>query len=110
MNYYPAHINVTKDGEIKTQYVEEHCRGSAECAQRKALPQMTELVFLSALIHDMGKFTAAFRNYIEAAARGEAVRRGSVNHTLDNFHVFPPIRIFPFLLAFYRTVPRIVFA
>lgn len=37
--------------------------------------------YLAGLLHDMGKYTVRYQDYLEKAARGEKVRRGSVNHT-----------------------------
>jgi len=49
--------------------------------------------YLSGLIHDAGKYTNEFTKYLEAAASGEAVAKGSVIHTfagvrllLSEFH------------------------
>lgn len=42
---------------------------------------LTFLGKLTGLLHDLGKYTMLFRTYIEKAANGEPVRKGSVNHT-----------------------------
>lgn len=82
MESYPARIRVDHLGEKHVQSVAEHCRNVARYAAVSL-----EAVGLSAtgrlagLIHDAGKFSSAFRDYICRAAAGEQVRRGSVNHT-----------------------------
>jgi len=79
--YYPAHIRTNPAMEKVQHSVGEHCRGSAENAVSKAAPEIANVVRLAALLHDMGKYTAQFKEYIEKAADGIDVRRGSVNHT-----------------------------
>lgn len=76
---YPAHIRKT-DGAVQT--VKEHDLHVAQYAENT----LTEVSLphagcLAGVLHDMGKLSAAFRTYIQAAAEGEKVRRGSVNHT-----------------------------
>ena len=39
------------------------------------------LAYLAGLLHDLGKCKEEFRQYLEAAARGDEAIRGSVNHT-----------------------------
>lgn len=53
--------------------------------------------YLAGLLHDMGKCTGKYQDYIERAARGENVVRGSVNHTfcgctylLKHYHTSKP--------------------
>lgn len=53
--------------------------------------------YLAGLLHDMGKCTGKYQDYLEKAARGEMVIRGSVNHTfcgclylLNRYHVGKP--------------------
>lgn len=78
---FPAHLRTDPDGTRRVQTVEEHCRKSAQDASHCIGPHLAKAAYLAGLLHDMGKFTRAFRQYILAAAAGEAVRRGSVNHT-----------------------------
>lgn len=78
---YPAHIKYIIDGK-HVQTVSEHCRGVAERASEllKAIG-LEKAAYLAGLIHDAGKNCEAFVDYIEKAAAGEFVQRGSVNHT-----------------------------
>ena len=75
---FPAHIN--KDGSVQT--VRQHCKNTAEIA-RKNLNRLnlSDTAYLAGLLHDAGKCTDEFRDYIEKASRGEVVHRGSVIHT-----------------------------
>ena len=89
MDYY-AHI--AEDGRRQT--VAEHCRKAAsyaaECLSGVGL---SNTAYLAGLMHDTGKLTQEYQIYLERAARGEAVRRGSVVHTfagvrflLEHYH------------------------
>lgn len=91
MNIFPAHIRET-DGAMQT--VSEHCRETAAYA-KKALQdiRLGNTAYLAGLLHDMGKMTEEFSAYIQKAANGQPVRRGSVNHTfagcrylLESYH------------------------
>ncbi|GJM77192.1 hypothetical protein HMSSN036_94080 [Paenibacillus macerans] len=78
---YIAHIRQS-DGKIQT--VEEHAREVKElCEQYGAKIGVAHLAGLAGLLHDMGKYTAEFKNYIqEAVANPEAPpRKGSVDHS-----------------------------
>lgn len=78
---YPAHIRKV-DGKKYIQTVEEHCRGVAEIAAELLRDiGLEKTVYLAGMVHDLGKFSENFKNYIEKAANGEKVQRGSVNHT-----------------------------
>lgn len=78
---YPAHIRKV-DGKKYIQTVEEHCRGVAEIAAELLRDiGLEKTAYLAGIIHDLGKFSENFKNYIEKAADGEKVQRGSVNHT-----------------------------
>lgn len=78
---YPAHIRKV-DGKKYIQTVEEHCRGVAEIAAELLSDiRLEKTAYLAGIIHDLGKFSENFKNYIEKAADGEKVQRGSVNHT-----------------------------
>lgn len=77
---FPAHIR--NDGTV--QSVSEHCRGAAAIAgaDLKGV-SLNNTGYLAGLLHDLGKYTDEFRNYITRAAQGEKVVRGSVNHTFS---------------------------
>jgi len=78
---FPAHITFVK-GSMQVQTVEEHCRKTAEyAAKRISGSGLYYTAYLAGLLHDMGKYTEKYKTYIEKAARGEKVERGSVNHT-----------------------------
>lgn len=81
MIIFPAHIR--QDDNIEyIQTVSEHCRGVAEVAALLLKDiELEKTVYLAGLVHDLGKNTVAFKQYIEKAAAGEKVQRGSVNHT-----------------------------
>ena len=78
---YPAHIRKV-DGKKYIQTVEEHCHGVAEIAAELLRDiGLEKTAYLAGMVHDLGKFSKNFKNYIEKAADGEKVQRGSVNHT-----------------------------
>lgn len=78
---YPAHIRKV-DGKKYIQTVEEHCRGVSEIAAELLRDiGLEKTAYLAGMVHDLGKFSENFKNYIEKAADGEKVQRGSVNHT-----------------------------
>ena len=78
---YPAHIKYINN--IKhVQTVAEHCRSVAARAGESLKDiNLEKTGYLAGLIHDAGKLTESFKSYIEKAAAGEFVQRGSVNHT-----------------------------
>ena len=84
-----AHIS----GDGRMQTCTEHSRNTAELA-KKALESngLGNTAYLTGLLHDCGKFTGEFNDYIQHAVKGEA-RRGSVIHSfaggvflLDHYH------------------------
>lgn len=78
---YPAHIRKV-DGKKYIQTVEEHCHGVAEISAELLRDiGLGKTAYLGGMVHDLGKFSENFKNYIEKAANGEKVQRGSVNHT-----------------------------
>lgn len=86
---YPAHIrkNIISETQIEyeVQSVSNHCKKTAQYAAN-ALKEigLENTAYLAGLLHDMGKYTDKFKNYIEAAVmNGEYVKRGSVNHTFS---------------------------
>ena len=111
---FPAHIRTDDLGGTPTDVVQSvtaHCRATAhyaeECLSSVGLPTAG---YTAGLLHDCGKFTQAFSDYIWAAHRGENVRRGSVNHTfagvqylLQHYHEgknSPPEQLASELLAY----------
>lgn len=78
---YPAHLRSDAGGNVIVQSVESHCRNCARLAVQESPPGMAQTAYLCGLLHDMGKFTGTFANYLMQAAQGVPVRRGSVNHT-----------------------------
>ncbi len=42
---------------------------------------LKKTAYLAGLLHDLGKYKVEFREYLEKAAKGEKVKKGSVNHT-----------------------------
>lgn len=79
MSPYPAHIRRDTDGApLSEQTVEEHCRNTASYAARALEPAgLSSSGYLAGLLHDAGKFTARFRDYLVS----QSGARGSVNHT-----------------------------
>lgn len=84
---YPAHIRkeISCDGKVtySFQSVAEHCRNTAKYASEalKAVG-LEKTAYLAGLLHDVGKHTLRFVQYIEDAVINEKeVKRGSVNHT-----------------------------
>ena len=77
-----AHITY-RDGVRHEQSLRDHCRRSAKYAY-DALEAvgLGMCAMLAALVHDMGKACERFMEYLEAAAAGKDVRRGSVNQPL----------------------------
>lgn len=80
---YPAHIRMDSDGNPPVvQSVEAHCTGVSVLAEQTLKPLgLGTTGRLLGMVHDLGKFTAEFKAYIQRAANGEPVIRGSVNHT-----------------------------
>lgn len=81
---FPAHIRVCDGDKVEAvQLVKEHCTNAAGYAGDSLRDaQLSSLAYLAGLLHDMGKYTEAFKSYIEAYARGDkSAVRGSVNHT-----------------------------
>ena len=75
---FPAHIN--KDGTVQT--VAQHCGNTARIAGNSLRRLgLSDSAYLAGLLHDAGKCTENFREYIEKVSHGEDVRRGSVIHT-----------------------------
>lgn len=91
MDHFPAHIRRGSDGASgPVQTVGEHCRNTAQYAARALGPVfLSESGYLAGLVHDLGKYTERFKDYIQ----NQSGARGSVNHTfaavkllLDRYH------------------------
>ena len=86
---FPAHIS-----EKSIQSCEDHCINTAQYAmERLQQANLGKTSYLAGLIHDCGKFTEDFREYIVKAALDKKVKKGSVIHTfagpfcmLENHH------------------------
>ena len=80
---YLAHIT-ERHGKRIEQTMESHARTVATYAGDKLKSvHLYHTAYLAGLLHDMGKCTGQYQNYLERAARGEDVSRGSVNHTFS---------------------------
>lgn len=87
---FAAHVR--KNGDI--QSVEEHCQHTAQIASVILSDHgLMNTGYLAGLLHDMGKCSQAFHNYIMDSFHGNSVIKGSVVHTfagvrllLDMFH------------------------
>ncbi|WP_223066865.1 CRISPR-associated helicase Cas3' [Paenibacillus caui] len=80
MNYI-AHI---RENDRKEQTVEEHLLGVKALAEAfGAKINLLHMAGLAGMLHDMGKYTDAFRNYILEAVNnpGSPPKRGSVDHS-----------------------------
>ena len=78
MEYY-AHIS--EDG-LRRQTVEEHSQRTAEYAAAcLRVRGLEKTAYLTGRLHDPGKLTMGYNDYLQSAARGDPVRRGSVVHT-----------------------------
>ena len=67
---------------VAWQPLADHLR----CAAARASEVLQEVKlaqtgYVAGLCHDLGKYSDAFQQYLRAAAHGEKVKRGSVNHT-----------------------------
>lgn len=90
MAYY-AHKRETADGQIIWQTVWEHLTGTAQRAGECLRPVGLEnAAYLAGMLHDIGKFTTAFQQYL---AEGDSSMRGRVIHSfhgcrylLEQFH------------------------
>lgn len=92
---YRAHIaNDSQNTERRVQTCADHVRSVAALAKSYLSPMdLAATGEIAGLLHDLGKFTEEFDNYLDRASRGEKVSKGSVIHTfagvrylLEQFH------------------------
>lgn len=75
---YIAHVR-SSDHAIQT--VKEHLLDAQELAEKWGNSlRISKVCGLAALLHDLGKYSDAFQNYIRRATSGEKVTRGEVDH------------------------------
>ncbi|MBQ8134665.1 MAG: CRISPR-associated helicase Cas3' [Clostridia bacterium] len=73
-----AHI----DESHHEQSVRQHCENTAlYAADNAAAIKLYHTLYLAGLLHDIGKNTQAFDEYIRKAHDGQTVARGSINHS-----------------------------
>ena len=73
-----AHIDC--DGRLQT--IESHCINvAAYCFNIGKQIGLANVSYIAGLLHDVGKFSNEFQNYIKKAAQGKQVHRGEVNHS-----------------------------
>ncbi|WP_085833909.1 CRISPR-associated helicase/endonuclease Cas3 [Clostridium merdae] len=97
METYLAHITEI-DGVKVEQTIAEHSFHVANYAAENLKGMgLFYTAYLAGLLHDMGKCTAKYQQYLAKAAAGEDVVRGSVNHTfcgciylMQKYHVGKP--------------------
>lgn len=82
LDIFPAHIRDYGKPTEEVQTVREHCQSTAYLAGEAAKSiGLKDTAYLAGLIHDAGKYTDNYRQYLQKALAGEQVVRGSVNHT-----------------------------
>lgn len=92
---YIAHARRKKDDTgIERQSMITHLKETAEIAnQRLYSKEFEHLTNVAATLHDMGKYSDKYQEYLRKIEMGEPVVRGSVNHTfagviyiIEKFH------------------------
>ena len=83
MDIFPAHIRFRYgESKQKIQTVSEHCRNTAKYAALFLNScGLSKSAYLVGLVHDAGKYTERFRDYLIRSVNGEETLRGSVNHS-----------------------------
>ncbi len=85
MHVFPAHIKIEETAEGRCEVIQpvsEHCRNSAEYARRAAAAaELPVSAYLAGLLHDCGKYTVKYEEYLRKAIYEGTAQKGSVNHT-----------------------------
>lgn len=77
---YLAHK--TDENSSREQELITHCENTAQYAlERINIDNFIHTIRLAGWLHDLGKYSLSYQEYIRKAALGQEVRRGSVNHT-----------------------------
>ncbi|MCD7723270.1 MAG: CRISPR-associated endonuclease Cas3'' [Clostridiales bacterium] len=75
---FTAHIN--KNNEM--QSCKEHCAQTAFlCRRCMSDTGFENISYLAGILHDCGKFTNEFNDYIMSASKSERLRKGEVIHS-----------------------------
>ncbi len=104
---FVAHIRENMD----IQTVSEHCKETAEyCSKTLNVLGLGKLGYYIGIIHDAGKYSDEFQEYIIKPISGEKYHKGSVNHTfaavaytLNKFHSIGPYEGLTSELAAFAT-------
>ncbi|MFA5260489.1 MAG: CRISPR-associated helicase Cas3' [Candidatus Omnitrophota bacterium] len=68
----------------KDQTLDEHIENTANCAGKFAnVFGCTNIAYTAGLLHDFGKYTRAFQDYLQRSLNGGDARRGEVIHALQ---------------------------
>lgn len=89
---YLAHK--TNDNPSREQELKIHCKNTVQYAlERMNTDNFVHTIRVAGWLHDLGKYSDDFQEYIRKVADGQKVKRGSVNHTfagviyiLEKFH------------------------
>lgn len=75
--------HVRKDENTNTiQTISQHCKKTAQyCSETLKTIGLEKFGYYIGIMHDAGKFSNEFQEYIKKSANGEDVKRGSVIHT-----------------------------
>lgn len=92
-----AHIRMDEGKNQIEQTAAQHCQNTAKYAENTLKDiHLGKAGALAGGIHDMGKFTERFEDYLRASVKGEAPKGRKVNHTfaavrylLEHYHSFP---------------------
>ncbi|MBW7571492.1 CRISPR-associated helicase Cas3' [Caproiciproducens faecalis] len=92
-----AHITEIGGKKIEQSVLTHSLNVANYAADKLKSMNLYHTAYLAGLLHDMGKCTGKYQNYLEKASRGENVVKGSVNHTfcgciylLQHYHTGRP--------------------
>ncbi len=76
-----AHITAIENARVEQTLKAHSLNVAAYAAEKLRGMNLENTAYLAGLLHDMGKCSDQYQDYLNRAAHGEAVVRGSVNHT-----------------------------